>query len=65
MKIYKLKIINQSIVQDFERLIPQLSKKCIPPTGKELNSIIKLKAADLFCSRGKHQNYWFIIISVK
>lgn len=48
MNIYKLEKITPNVIQDFNRLIPQLSEDCNLPTFKDLEDIINSECTNLF-----------------
>lgn len=55
MKIYKLTTVNDTVLNAFRKLIPQLSSDCVLPTEKDLNDIVNSNSVQLFIAEENNE----------
>lgn len=55
MKIYKLITVNDTVLNAFRKLIPQLSSDCALPTEKDLNDIVNSNSVQLFIAEENNE----------
>jgi len=55
MKIYKLITVNDTVLNAFRKLIPQLSSDCVLPTEKDLNDIVNSNSVQLFIAEENNE----------
>lgn len=55
MKIYMLTTVNETVLNAFRKLIPQLSSHCVLPTEKDLKDIVNSNSVQLFIAEENNE----------